>query len=568
MLKSLSVWNFALIENANIEFDEGLNILTGETGAGKSILIDALGVALGSRANGQYIRNSCDELKVEVVFQVDLHDKVNKILEDLEIENDDGILIITRKITKSGKNSIVVNGSHVTLSSLKKIGSTLIDVHGQNENLALLKEGNTYKLIDNYSDDILATLADYQKLYRVWRSQLKLLETKKKSAIENDQRLDMLKWQENEISEANLKVGEDKELEDEIRRLSNAENIVQNLSEACNLLDGENDFNVLSSLARIENNLHSASRYDKSLNEVLDMLEGASITLRELSSELHSYEDKFDFSPGRLDKFQERLETIQLLKKKYGATIGDILERHERIKQELQSIENFDEDVQLIQERILKVESQAKKRAEQLVKVRRKSAKKISDAIEKELRLLGMKKARFVISVDSTEDMTLNGSDEVDMLFSANAGEELQPLSKVASGGELSRLALAIKTIDADNDDSAATMIFDEIDTGLGGVTANSVAECIAKVARYKQVLCITHLAQIACMADVHISINKTNINERTVTQVKRLLEFDRIKEIARMASGVDATPASIENAKEMIKNAYSKKRMIASIKF
>ena len=568
MLKTLSVWNFALIENANIEFDEGLNILTGETGAGKSILIDSLGVALGSRANGQYIRNGCDELKVEAVFQINSQDKVIAVLEDLEIEADDDTLIITRKITKSGKNSIIVNGSHITLNSLKKIGSALIDVHGQNENLALLKENSPYKLIDNSSEDISTALADYQKLYRVWHAQLKLLDNKKKSAIENDQRLDMLQWQENEISEANLKPGEDQELEEEVRRLSNAENIVQNLSEACNLLDGEDDLNIMSSLARIESNLHNASRYDKSLSEALDMLEGASITLHELSSELHSYENKFDFSPDRLDELQERLEKIHLLKKKYGATIEEILERHEKIKQELSSIENFDEDVQLIQERINKVESQARKRAEQLAKVREKSAQKLSEAIEKELRSLGMKKARFMIAVEPTETMTLNGSDEVNMLFSANAGEEMQPLSKVASGGELSRLALAIKTIDAGNDDSATTMVFDEIDTGLGGLTANAVAECIAKVAKYKQVLCITHLAQIACMADVHISINKQTIDDRTVTNITRLVDFDRIKEIARMASGVDATPASVENAKEMIKNAQSKKRMIASMKF
>ena len=201
MLKTLSVWNFALIENANIEFDEGLNILTGETGAGKSILIDSLGVALGSRANGQYIRNGCDELKVEAVFQINSQDKVIAVLEDLEIEADDDTLIITRKITKSGKNSIIVNGSHITLNSLKKIGSALIDVHGQNENLALLKENSPYKLIDNSSEDISTALADYQKLYRVWHAQLKLLDNKKKSAIENDQRLDMLQWQENEISE-------------------------------------------------------------------------------------------------------------------------------------------------------------------------------------------------------------------------------------------------------------------------------------------------------------------------------------------------------------------------------
>ena len=566
MLKNLSVWNFALIENANIEFDEGLNILTGETGAGKSILIDALGVALGSRANGQYIRNGCDDLKVEAVFLIDSQDKVNKTLEDLEIENDDETVIITRKISRGGKNSIVVNGSHVTLNSLKKIGGALIDIHGQNENLALLKEGSPYHLIDNSSAEISNALAEYQKLYRLWRAQLKALEEKVQSAADNEKRLDMLSWQEKEIAEANLKPGEEEELEAEVHRLSNAENIVQNLGEACNLLNGDNDFSILSALARVSKNIHDASRYDKSLGDARKMLEDATITLQEVFSDIHSYEDKFDFSPQRLDELQERLEKIHMLKRKYGATIEEILEHHEKIKQELATIENFDEDVKTIRERIAKIEAQTRKRAESLMKARKKSAKILSMAIEKELRLLGMKKAKFVIDVEPTDVMTLNGSDEIDMLFSANAGEEVKSLSKVASGGELSRLALAIKTIDADRDDSAATMVFDEIDTGLGGMTANAVAECIAKVARSKQVLCITHLAQIACMADVHLSIVKQSNDERTVTEVKRLVEFDRTKEIARMASGVDATPASIENAKEMIKNANSKKRMIYSM--
>ena len=565
MLKNLSVWNFALIENANIEFDEGLNILTGETGAGKSILIDALGVALGSRANGQYIRNGCDDLKVEAVFLVDSQDKVNKTLEDLEIENDDETVIITRKISRGGKNSIVVNGSHVTLNSLKKIGGALIDIHGQNENLALLKEGSPYHLIDNFSAEISNALAEYQKLYRLWRAQLKALEEKVQSAADNEKRLDMLSWQEKEIAEANLKPGEEEELEAEVHRLSNAENIVQNLGEACNLLNGDNDFSILSALARVSKNIHDASRYDKSLGDARKMLEDATITLQEVFSDIHSYEDKFDFSPQKLDELQERLEKIHMLKRKYGATIEEILEHHEKIKQELATIENFDEDVKTIRERIAKIEAQTRKRAESLMKARKKSAKILSMAIEKELRLLGMKKAKFVIDVEPNDVMTLNGSDEIDMLFSANAGEEMKSLSKVASGGELSRLALAIKTIDADRDDSAATMVFDEIDTGLGGMTANAVAECIAKVAKSKQVLCITHLAQIACMADVHLSIDKQSNDERTVTEVRRLVEFDRTKEIARMASGVDATPASIENAKEMIKNANSKKRMIYS---
>ena len=564
MLKTLSVWNFALIENVNVEFDEGLNILTGETGAGKSILIDALGVVLGSRASTQYIRNGCEDLKVEAVFLIEATDKVRNILSELEIENEDEELIITRKISRSGKNSIIVNGSHVTLTSLKKIGNALIDIHGQNENLALLKEGTPYHLIDDSSDEIAAALTDYQKLYKFWLAQKKALEDKKKSAAENEQKLDMLRWQENEISEAKLNVGEEENLESEFRRLSNAEKIVENVEEACNLLDNDDEFNILTALSRISKNLDDVQRYDHALDDARKMVEEASINLHEVYSEIRSYGEQFEFSPGRLDEIQDRLELIHRLKKKYGSTVEEILERHEKIKQELSSIENFDEDVEAIKQKILKFEAQTRKRAENLTKARKKSAKNLSASIERELRQLGMKKAQFIIAVNSVEELSLNGSDEVDMMFSANAGEEVQSLSKVASGGELSRLALAIKTIDAGRDDAASTMVFDEIDTGLGGLTANAVAECIAKVAKYKQVLCITHLAQIACMADVHISIDKQVTDERTTTAVYRLTDFDRLKEIARMASGVDATPASIENAKEMINSAAKKKRLLA----
>ncbi len=563
MLKTLSVRNFALIENVNVEFDEGLNILTGETGAGKSILIDALGVVLGGRASTQYIRNGCDDLKVEAVFLIESTDKVKNILSELEIENEDEELIISRKIARNGKNAIIVNGSHITLASLKRIGNALIDVHGQNENLALLKEGTPYALVDNSSDEIVAALAEYQKLYRLWISQQKALENKKKSAAENDQRLDMLRWQENEIAEAKLTVGEEEELESEFKRLSNAEKIVGNVEESCRLLDGDDGFSVLTALATISKNLDDIQRYDHSLDDVRKMLEEADLNLHEAYHEIHSYGEQFEFSPGRIDELQERLELIHRLKKKYGATIEEILERHEKIKQELSSIENFDSDIEAMQQRIIKVKAQAIKRAEVLTKARQKSAKNLSLEIETELRQLGMKKAKFIIAVNPLEELSLKGSDDVDMLFSANAGEEVQPLSKVASGGELSRLALAIKAIDAERDDSAATMVFDEIDTGLGGLTANAVAECISKVAKYKQVLCITHLAQIASMADVHISIDKQVIDERTSTAVYRLNDFDRIKEIARMASGIDATPASIENAKAMIKRAAKKKRIL-----
>lgn len=558
MLKTLSIWNFVLIEHVEIEFDEGLNILTGETGAGKSILIDALGVVLGNRATSQYIRTGCADLKVEAVFSVD--EEVKQMLNDMEIEVEDEI-IITRKIAHNGKNAILINGIHVAVNMLKNIASKLVDVHGQNENLSLMKEESSYKLIENEETAII--LREYQKLYRLWKSQQKHLEEKKKSAEDNEKKLEILKWQDEELTNADLKTGEEEELEEEFKMQANAEKISELVKGSCDLLNGEDERTVLSALSKVKESLNSLSRYDKALDSLIEIVNDAYINLQEVNREIHNYGERFEYSPQRLEELQKRMEQIKLLKKKYGATIEEIQERHKEIKTELNSIENFDVELEIQNKKIEKIKMQAKRRAIELMKERVKRAEIKTKAIEKEIKKLGMNKARFKIEVKEKEILTPNGTDEVEIKFSANIGEEMQPLIKVASGGELSRIALAMKTVEAERDKTAKTMIFDEIDSGIGGMTANAVAECIAKVSKNKQVLCITHLAQIACMADVHLSIKKTDDEIRSLTQVHKLLGMARTKEIARMASGRDATEASIKNANEMLKKAESTKRSI-----
>lgn len=560
MLKNLSVQNFALIENAELEFGEGLNILTGETGAGKSILIDALSGTLGGRIGVSQIRAGCEELRIEAVFLPQKFSPVREILKELEIENDDD-LIITRKISRSGKNSIIVNGSHITLNALKKIGAALVDVHGQNENLALLKESSVYNLIDDADEKIFSAQDEYQKLFRLWKSQIKSLEEKQKLSNANNQRLDMLKWQENEISAADLKVGEDEELENEIKKLSHAEKISENISEAYKLLGGD-DFDILTALAKVEKNLSEVAKFDDKLNSAQKLLEDATISLREVFDEVQDYTESVEFSPEKLDALHARLDIIQNLKKKYGDTIEKILNNLDKIREEIFQIENFDTDFENNRQIILKLEAQTKKRAEVLSKLRQQAAEKLSMAIEKEIRRLGMDKAKFQILVEKGEELNLRGADKVDMIFSANVGEEMKPLSKIISGGELSRVALAIKTISSGRETFAETMVFDEIDTGLGGMTAKVVAEGIAKVSCNKQVLCVTHLAQIACMADVHLQISKSDDNERTITQVILLKDNDRVREISRMSSG-EETPASMKNARNMIASAQKTKRLM-----
>lgn len=553
MLKNLSVWNFALIERAELEFGEGLNILTGETGAGKSILIDALSAVLGQRIGTNLIRTGCENLRVEAVFLLEENSNARKILSELEIEIDDDTLIIARKINRTGKNnSITVNGFHVTLTALKKIGAALVDIHGQNENLAILREENIYSLIDGANVNILGALQDYKKIFESWTLQLKNLDEKKRAMVDREQRLEMLQWQENEIAQAKLQPGEDEELENELNRLSNAEKIFEHVEESCQLLYGESDLNILTALAKVEKNLNNIARFDKKLNPALEMLEDARISLKEVYSDIRSYADIFEFSPEALDDIQNRMEIIWQLKRKYGNSIEKILKHLQKVRAEIATIENFDSDIENLQKLISTLEEQTKKRAATLFELRKTSAEKISKVIEKEIRRLGMKKAQFVLTVEKSKKLTSNGGDNADILFSANVGEDLKPLSKVVSGGELSRIALAIKTVSAGREASAATMIFDEIDAGLGGTTAKVVAECISKVAKFKQVLCVTHLAQIACRADTHIQISKSDDGTRTVTNVAILDAESRVREIARMASGVE-NEVSLKNAKAML---------------
>ena len=538
MLKTLTVENFALIESMTVEFGTGLNILTGETGAGKSILIDALSVALGGRVGMNKIRKGADSLRVAANFSTGL--------------------TIERRISRSEKNSILIDGKSAALARLKKICADFVDVHGQNKNLELLREENIYKLIDD--EKISDELKSFQSVYRELNSKTRLLEKKLSARAENLQRLDFLHWQEREISAANLKPNEDEELAAEIKKLSHAEKIAENVQESAQILN-DGDFDILTALAKVEKNLDDVARYDDKLNSARKLLEDAEIYLREAYEEIRNYGGNLDFAPERLDELQARADVIFRLKQKYGASVNEILQRLEKIRADISAIENFDSDVGDLKNEVAELELQTKSCAEKLLKSRQASAKILSAKIEREIQRLGMTRAQFEIVVEPAEKFSKNGGDKADILFCANVGEEKLSLSKVISGGELSRVALAIKIVLAaeQRGDTFKTMIFDEIDTGLGGVTAKTVAECIARISRGRQVLCITHLPQIASMADVHLQISKNELNGRTITTIKQLNKKTRVKEIARMASGEESS-VSIKNADEMISSAKNSK--------
>lgn len=563
MLKSLTVWNFALLEHVQVEFEPGLNILTGETGAGKSILIDSLGAVLGARMSADMVRSGCDWLRVEAVFSLEDESLgLHELLTQQAIDDADKELIITRQLTRAGRSTALVNGCHVTLAVLRQIGAYLVDIHGQNENLALLKEENQFHLLDGYDPDVSEALAAYECVYREWREKKKAYAEKQQASREYAQRLDMLHWQDKEISEANLKPGEDEQLEADIRKLSHAEKIVGSVEESYQLLEGGggNGLGVLPALSQVKKDLEEIGRFDDALANAQKMVEEAYISLQEASYELRDYGESVEFSPERLDQLQSRMDVIYRLCKKYGATLEDVLAHQAKVEQELTEIENYDEDIAALEKEIAALEEKLGRKAAELTRLRTAAANDLSSAIEEQLFALGMPKARFHIRVEQAEDYGANGRDDVAMFFSANPGEEEKPLQKVASGGELSRIALAIKTVASSRDSSVPSMVFDEIDTGIGGRTAQMVAERIALVAQYKQVLCITHLPQIACMADAHLYISKRTVEGTTATQIRPLSERERISEIARMASGADMTTASLDNAREMVSHAKMKK--------
>ena len=564
MLKTLTVWNFALLEHVQVEFGSGLNILTGETGAGKSILIDSLGAILGHRISADSIRTGCDWLRVEAVFSLDDESLgLHELLNQQAIDDSEGLLIITRQVTRGGRSMVLVNGCHVTLAVLKQIGSFLVDIHGQNENLSLLKEESQFQLLNSYDPDLLEAIAAYRLVYDKWREKQKAYTEKEQASREYAQRLDMLRWQDKEISEAKLQENEDEVLESEIRKLSHAEKIAGFVEDSYNLLDNGNKggVGVLVALSQVKKNLEDMTTYDDSLANALKIVEEAYISLQEAAYEVRDYGESMEFSPEKLDKLQQRMDVIYRLRKKYGATIADVLAHQQKVQQELAAIENYDDDMAAMAKEIETLKGRLKTKAAELTRLRKRAALELSRSICEQLQALGMPKAVFRIDVTPADKYLPTGNDNVAMFFSANPGEQEKLLQKVASGGELSRIALAIKTGAASRDSSVPSMVFDEIDTGIGGRTAQMVAERIALVAAYKQVLCITHLPQIACMADIHLYIAKESAGENTITKIRPLTERERISEIARMASGADITTASLDNAKEMVSHARIKKQ-------
>lgn len=564
MLRSLSISNFALIKKTQIQFGDGLNVLSGETGAGKSILIDALGVVLGARASVEMIRRGAEELRVEAVFEDDDNGAVTSLLTELGVETEeDGSLILSRRFSTAGKNMITVNGCHVTLKNLKRLAMLLIDIHGQHENQSLLRPAVQLTLLDRYDKRSNKLLADYQQAYEAWKSASAELARLSGSSQEKAQRLDLLRWQIDEIEAAKLKEGEEESLEQEIKIMSHAEKLADSLRECYRNFygSGRNDSGVLDKLSEIQKELEAVCRFEERFAEYVTVVSDAICQLQECARDVTDYGENLSYDAPRMEQMQRRMDILYKLRKKYGATIEDVLLYCERAKRELDEILHSEERIAEWQKKVEITHGMMAEKASVLTKLRRQSGQALAEKIVYHLKQLGMVNAVVSFDVTETETYTAMGNDHVTILFSSNLGQRPEPIQKVASGGEISRFAIALKAIGSWQDD-AQTMVLDEIDTGIGGQTAQMVAERIAVIASHKQVLCITHLPQIACYADVHLYVEKEEDGAETISHVQCLTDEARQEELARLTAG-SITELSLRHAREMLTAAAQKKKKL-----
>ena len=564
MLKELHIKNIAVIDQVHIEFSEGLNVLTGETGAGKSILIDSINMALGKRVSHDLIRTGCDKAMVNACFEV-ADKKVLEQLSDLGIEAEEGIISINRQLTNEGKSTCRINGVTMPLSVVRDVTSMLIDIHGQSDNRMLLDPHSHLEFLDSFGNcnDTLTIYRESYKKQRELKSKIKSLSA---SLDERERQLELLNFQIEEINGAKLKLGEDTQLEERRDYLCNMESIVSGAGTAYGALYGGEDFSAYDLLRQAERALSDISRYLPKLTESYERLCSIIAETEDIASDINSCLGSTEFSMSELDQIEERLDLIGNLKRKYGNSIEEILEYAKSAQIKASEIEQSDETLTLLYAELEEVKNELDIHAAKLSHQRAESAKDLEQKISAELMDLDMPKVRFSIDIcDRYEDGEIlfseTGKDRVEFLLSTNPGEALKPMSKIASGGELSRIMLAIKSVLSDTED-IDTMIFDEIDTGVSGRAAQKIAEKLSHLAKTKQIFSITHLTQIASMADSHYLIKKTSTDQITTTSVTRLDAEGRVEELARIIGGVTVTELTRKSALEMLELAKSKKEL------
>ncbi|MFL0251553.1 DNA repair protein RecN [Clostridium neuense] len=564
MLLQINIQNFALIEKLTVTFDKGFNILSGETGAGKSILIDAINCVLGGKSSRGFIRTGTDRAFVEAVFTIE-NEKTEAVLKEMDIECDD-LVIISREMFKSGKSIAKVNGKSILVSRLKSVSDTLIDIHGQHENQNLLEVSNHIFYLDNFGEeDILNQIEKYSEFYKEMMDIDKKIKDLKVSDDKNGKISDFLRYQIDEIEKANLKIGEDEELEEKFSVISNSENISKIFAEASEILyDGtDNNKSIYDLLGYIVNKLRSVEGKSEKIKNIADSLEGIYYNTQEIVQDIKDIKDNVSFDEKELEYINSRLFQIDSYKKKYGKTIEEIFKYKEEIQNKYDEYINREEIIKNLEAKKNKVLEKLILEAEKLHEMRTKVAKDLEIKVKSELNYIGLEKSIFKIDVSFDKNSIGSlGADKVQFLISTNPGEPLKSLEKVVSGGELSRIMLAIKTVFVDKD-KVPSVIFDEIDTGISGRIAQSVAEKMYTISTKHQVFCVTHLAQIACMSDIHFWVSKNTQNGKTYTNVKRINEDEKKKVLALMIGGTEVTRITVEHAAEMIQIAEKRKKQL-----
>lgn len=556
MLQSLHVKNLALIDEAEVNFEKGLNILSGETGAGKSIIIGSVNLALGGKASRDMVRRDADYALVELIFQIE-NEELEEKLKALDVYPEDHQVIMTRKLM-SGRSVCRINSETVAASRMRDVASCLIDIHGQHEHQSLLSYKNHLKYLDAYAgnevENVKTALAKAFKTYQAKKKELS------EASLDEEQQareLSFLQFEIEEITNANLQDGEDEELETLYRKLANGRKIMESAGTAHELTAGSGE-NASELIGRALRELISVSAYDETMQSLSDQLSEIDSLLGDFTHELSAYFSEADFSEELFCRTQERLDEINHLKSKYGDSIEKILHALEEKEAKAEKLAHFDAYRKQLEDELAKQEAVVRNYSDQLHEIRQKYAKIFVKEVTQSLIDLNFLDVRFEMRFEKLDHYTANGQDDARFYISTNPGEELRPLEQIASGGELSRIMLALKTVLAEHDD-IETLIFDEIDSGISGRTAQMVAEKMKMTGKNHQIICITHLPQIAAMADAHFLIEKMAENGSTVSQIRMLEREESISELARMLGGVKITDRVLESAKEMKELAESK---------
>lgn len=555
MLKHLYISNFTLIDELDISFNSGFSVITGETGAGKSIIIGAVGMLLGNRADVKMIKNGKDKCIVEAIFSISDydHDFIDHFLENNDLDSNGDECILRREININGKNRAFINDTPVILSSLKELGEHLMDIHSQHQNLMLNKEDFQLNVIDIFAQN-KKILTEYQDLFNTYKSEVCKLNELHNTIIRIKENEDFLHFQNKELSEANLEDGEQEILEQQSELLTHAEEIKSTLFNTDNILSND-EHNVISVLKNTAESMNNIQTVYPNAEVFSDRLNNCIIELKDISREIISQIEDIDYDPNKLQVINSRLDTIYTLEKKYHTdNISDLIKKHKEIKEQLSQIDNFDAELAAQQHKVEKLEESCIQKANLLTESRQKAARKMEKELASRLIPLGIPNARFEIDITKQPTLTAKGGDKITYLFSSNSGTLLNSIAQVASGGEISRVMLSIKAM-MSKVTGLPTIIFDEIDTGVSGRVAEQMAHIMKEMGDDKhQVICITHLPQIAAIGTTHYKVTKTETSKGTNSLMRPLSSEERIKEIAKMLSGTDISSAAIENAKTLLK--------------